>query len=95
MRDGLTFQGSTLPRLEGTGVTVNVADPGGASTEMTRSEAMPWSSGPSIPRAEGDDAGERGAVLDLPGFFPEAAGVSGEYFEPPNTRVKSSKASYE
>src|SRR3712207_3414694 len=29
-------------RLEGTGVTVNLADPGGASTEMTRSEAMPW-----------------------------------------------------
>ncbi len=29
-------------RLEGTGVTVNIADPGGASTEMTRSEAMPW-----------------------------------------------------
>jgi NAD(P)-dependent dehydrogenase (short-subunit alcohol dehydrogenase family) len=83
-------------RLEGTRVTVNLADPGGASTEMTRSEAMPWifrtinRLGRKIMTTE--KAARSSIYL---ASSPEVEGVSGGYFEPPNKRVKSSKASYD
>ena len=83
-------------RLEGTGVTVNLADPGGASTEMTRSEAMPWifrtinRLGAKVMTTE---KAARSSVYRA--SSPEVEGVSGGYFEPPNKRVKSSKVSYD
>ena len=83
-------------RLAGTGVTVNLADPGGASTEMTRSQAMPWvfrtinRLGRKLMTTE--KAARSSIYL---ASSPEAEGVNGGYFEPPNKRVKSSKASYD
>jgi len=83
-------------RLEGTGVTVNLADPGGASTEMTRSEAMPLlfrtinRLGRKLMTTE--KAARSSIYL---ASSPEVEGVRGGYFEPPNKRVKSSKASYD
>ena len=83
-------------RLEGTGVTVNLADPGGASTEMTRSEAMPLlfrtinRLGRKLMTTE--KAARSSIYLAT---SPEVEGVNGGYFEPPDKQVKSSKASYD
>jgi retinol dehydrogenase 14 len=83
-------------RLEGTRVTVNLADPGGASTEMTRSEAMPWifriinRLGAKVMTTE--KAARSSIYL---ASSPEVEGVNGQYFEPPNKQVKSSKTSYD
>ena len=83
-------------RLEGTGVTVNLADPGGASTEMTRSEAMPWifrtinRLGRKVMTTE--KAARSSIYL---ASSPEVEGVNGGYFEPSKKQVKSSKASYD
>ena len=68
-------------RLEGTGVTVNLADPGGASTEMTRSEAMTT-----------EKAARSSIYL---ASSPEAEGVNGQYFDNNNKQVKSSRTSYD
>lgn len=83
-------------RLEGAGVTVNLADPGGASTEMTRSDAMPLlfrtinRLGRKVMTTE--KAARSSIYL---ASSPEVEGVSGGYFEPSKKRVKSSKASYD
>jgi NAD(P)-dependent dehydrogenase (short-subunit alcohol dehydrogenase family) len=83
-------------RLEGTGVTVNLADPGGASTEMTRSEAMPWifrtinRLGAKIMTTE--KAARSSIYL---ASSPEAEGVNGQYFDNNNKQVKSSRTSYD
>src|SRR5215212_9509367 len=83
-------------RLEDTGVTINLADPGGASTEMTRSEAMPWIFR-TINRL-GRRVMTTGKAARSSIYLASSAeveGVNGGYFEPPNKRVKSSKASYD
>jgi retinol dehydrogenase 14 len=83
-------------RLEGTGVTVNLADPGGASTEMTSSEAMPLlfrTINLLGRKLMTTDKAARSSIYLA--SSPEVEGVSGGYFEPPNKRVKSSKASYD
>ena len=83
-------------RLEGTGVTVNLADPGGASTEMTRSEAIPWIFRTINRFGRKFMTTEKAARSSIYlASSPEVEGVSGGYFEPPNKRVKSSKASYD
>jgi NAD(P)-dependent dehydrogenase (short-subunit alcohol dehydrogenase family) len=83
-------------RLEGTGVTVNLADPGGASTEMTRSEAMPLLFRTINRLGRRFMTTEKAARSSIYlASSPEVEGVSGGYFEPPNKRVKSSKASYD
>ena len=83
-------------RLEGTGVIVNLADPGGASTEMTRSEAMPLLFRTINRLGRRFMTTEKAARSSIYlASSPEVEGVSGGYFEPPNKRVKSSKASYD
>ena len=83
-------------RLEGTGVTVNLADPGGASTEMTRSEAMPWIFRTINRLGRKMMTTEKAARSSIYlASSPEVEGVSGGYFEPPKKRAKSSKASYD
>jgi NAD(P)-dependent dehydrogenase (short-subunit alcohol dehydrogenase family) len=83
-------------RLEGTGVTVNLADPGGASTEMTRSEAMPWVFRTINRLGRRFMTTEKAARSSIYlATSPEVEGMSGGYFESPNKRVKSSKASYD
>ena len=83
-------------RLEGTGVTVNVADPSGASTEMTRSEAVPWIFRTINRLAANLMTIEKAAQVSIYlASSPEVEGVNGEYFDHSNKRVKSSKASYE
>src|SRR5215218_6458655 len=81
-------------RLEGTGVTVNLADPGGASTEMTRSEAMPWIFR-TINRLGGKimttEKAARSSIYLA--SSPEVEGVNGKYFDNNNKQVKSSKTS--
>ena len=83
-------------RLEGRGVTVNLADPGGASTEMTRSEAMPLLFRTINRLGRRFMTTEKAARSSIYlASSPEVEAVSGGYFEPPNKRVKSSKASYD
>jgi retinol dehydrogenase-14 len=83
-------------RLEGTGVTINLADPGGASTEMTRSEAMPLLFRTINRLGRKFMTTEKAARSSIYlASSPEVEGVSGGYFEPPDKRVKSSKASYD
>jgi NAD(P)-dependent dehydrogenase (short-subunit alcohol dehydrogenase family) len=83
-------------RLEGTGLTVNLADPGGASTEMTRSEAMPLLFRTINRFGRKFMTTEKAARSSIYlASSPEVEGVSGGYFESPNKRVKSSKASYD
>jgi NAD(P)-dependent dehydrogenase (short-subunit alcohol dehydrogenase family) len=83
-------------RLEGTGVTVNLADPGGASTEMTRSEAMPLLFRTINRLGRKFMTSEKAARSSIYlASSPEVEAVSGVYFEPPDKRVKSSKASYD
>jgi retinol dehydrogenase-14 len=83
-------------RFEGTGVTVNLADPGGASTQMTRSEAMPWifrtinRLGAKVMTTE--KAARSSIYL---ASSPEVEGVNGQYFDNNNKQVKSSKTSYD
>jgi NAD(P)-dependent dehydrogenase (short-subunit alcohol dehydrogenase family) len=82
-------------RLEGTGVTVNLADPGGASTEMTRSEAMPLIFRTINRLGQRIMTTEKAARSSIYlASSPEVEGVNGGYFEP-KKRVKSSKASYD
>jgi retinol dehydrogenase 14 len=83
-------------RLEGTGMTVNVADPGGASTEMTRSEAMPLLFRTINRLGKKLMTTEKAARSSI--YLASSArveGVNGEYFEPPDKQVESSKASYD
>ena len=83
-------------KLEGTGVTVNVADPGGASTAMTRSEAMPLLFRTINRLGKNLMTTEKAARSSI--YLASSAkveGVNGEYFEPPDKRVESSKASYD
>jgi retinol dehydrogenase-14 len=83
-------------RLEGTGVTVNLADPGGASTQMTRSEAMPLLFRTINRLGQRFMTTEKAARSSIYlTSSPEVEGVSGGYFEPPNKRVESSRASYD
>jgi retinol dehydrogenase 14 len=83
-------------RLEGTGVTVNLADPGGASTEMTRSEAMPWIFRTINRLGQKVMTTEKAARSSIYlASSPEVEGVNGGYFEPSHKRVKSSKSSYD
>ena len=83
-------------RLEGTGVTVNLADPGGASTEMTRSEAMPLLFRTINRLGRRFMTTEKAARSSIYlASSPEVEAVSGGYFEPPNKRVRSSKASHD
>ena len=83
-------------RLEGTGVTVNVADPGGASTEMTRSEAMPWIFRTINRLGQKLMTTEKAARVSIYlASSPEVEAVNGEYFDHSNKRIKSSKASYD
>ena len=83
-------------RLEGTGVTVNLADPGGASTEMTRSEAMPWIFR-TIKRLGGKVMTTKKAARSsiYLASSPEVEGVNGQYFDNNNKQVNSSKTSYD
>ena len=83
-------------RLKGTGVTANLADPGGASTEMTRSEAMPLLFRTINRLGRRFMTTEKAARSSIYlASSPEVEGVNGGYFEPPNKRVESSKASYD
>jgi NAD(P)-dependent dehydrogenase (short-subunit alcohol dehydrogenase family) len=83
-------------RLEGTGVTVNVADPGGASTEMTRSEAMPWILRTINRLGQKVMTTETAARVSIYlASSPEIEGVNGGYFDHNHKRIKSSKASYD
>jgi retinol dehydrogenase-14 len=83
-------------RLEGTGVTVNLADPGGASTEMTRSEAMPWIFGTINRLGAKVMTTEKAARSSIYlASSPEAEGVNGQYFDNNNKQVKSSRTSYD
>jgi NAD(P)-dependent dehydrogenase (short-subunit alcohol dehydrogenase family) len=83
-------------RLEGTGVTVNVADPSGASTGMTRSEAVPWIFRTINRLASNLMTIEKAAQVSIYlASSPEVEGVNSEYFDHSIKRVKSSKASYE
>ena len=83
-------------RLEGTGVTVNLADPGGASTEMTRSEAMPLLFRTINRLGRRFMTTEKAARSSIYlASSPEVEAVRGGYFEPPNKQVKSSNASYD
>src|SRR5215208_4024420 len=83
-------------RLDGTGVTVNVADPGGASTEMTRSEAMPWILRTINRLGRKVMTTEKAARVSIYlASSPEVEGVNGEYFDHNNKQIKSSKASYD
>ena len=83
-------------RLEGTGVTVNLADPGGASTEMTRSEAMPWVFRTINRLGRKVMTTEKAARVSIYlASSPEVEGVNGEYFDNNNKQIKSSKASYD
>jgi short-subunit dehydrogenase len=82
-------------RLEDTGVTVNVADPGGASTEMTRSEAMPWILRTINRLGRKVMTTEKAARVSIYlASSPEVEGVNGGYFAN-NKRTKSSRGSYE
>ena len=83
-------------RLEGTGVTVNLADPGGASTEMTRSEAMPWIFRTINRLAAKVMTTEKAARSSIYlASSPEVEGVNGQYFDNNNKQIKSSKTSYD
>src|SRR5215218_9845021 len=83
-------------RLEGTGVTVNLADPGGASTEMTRSEAMPLLFRTINRLGRKFMTTEKAARVSIYlASSPEVEGVNGEYFDNNNKQIKSSKASYD
>jgi retinol dehydrogenase 14 len=83
-------------RLEGTGVTVNLADPGGASTEMTRSEAMPWIFRTINRLAAKVMTTEKAARSSIYlASSPEVEGVNGKYFDNNNKQIKSSKTSYD
>src|SRR5829696_10329971 len=83
-------------RLEGTGVIVNLADPGGASTEMTRSEAMPWVFRTINRLGRKFMTTEKAARSSIYlASSPEVEGENGQYFDNNNKQVKSSKASYD
>ena len=73
-------------RLEGTGVTVNLADPGGASTQMTRSETMPLLFRTINRLGQRFMTTEKAARSSIYlASSPEVEGVSGGYFEPPTS----------
>ena len=83
-------------RLEGTGVTVNLADPGGASTEMTRSQAVPWIFKTINRLGQKVMTTEKAARVSIYlASSAEVEGVNGAYFDHNNKQIKSSKASYE
>src|SRR5215208_2893539 len=83
-------------RLEGTGVTVNLADPGGASTEMTRSKAMPWIFRTINRLGQKVMTTEKAARVSIYlASSPEVEGVNGAYFDNNNKQIRSSKASYD
>jgi NAD(P)-dependent dehydrogenase (short-subunit alcohol dehydrogenase family) len=83
-------------RLEGTGVTVNLADPGGASTEMTRSEAMPWIFRTINRLGQKVMTTEKAARVSIYlASSPDVEGANGGYFDHNNKQIKSSKASYD
>jgi NAD(P)-dependent dehydrogenase (short-subunit alcohol dehydrogenase family) len=83
-------------RLEGTGVTVKLADPGGASTEMTRSGAMPWIFRTINRLGQKVMTTEKAARVSIYlASSPEVEGANGGYFDHNNKQIKSSKASYD
>src|SRR5918994_3925358 len=83
-------------RLEGTGVTVNLADPGGASTEMTRSEAIPWVFRTINRLGRKVMTTEKAVRVSIYlASSSEVEGVNGAYFDHNNKQIKSSKASYD
>jgi NAD(P)-dependent dehydrogenase (short-subunit alcohol dehydrogenase family) len=83
-------------RLEGTEVTINLADPGGASTEMTRSEAMPWIFRTINRLGRKVMTTEKAARVSIYlASSPEVEGVNRAYFDNNSKQIKSSKASYD
>jgi NAD(P)-dependent dehydrogenase (short-subunit alcohol dehydrogenase family) len=83
-------------RLEGTGVTVNLADPGGASTDTTRSEAMPWILRTINRLGQKVMTTEKAARVSIYlASSAEVEGVNGAYFDNNKKRIRSSKGSYE
>jgi NAD(P)-dependent dehydrogenase (short-subunit alcohol dehydrogenase family) len=83
-------------RLEDTGVAVNLADPGGASTDMTRSDAMPWIFRTINRLGQRVMTTEKAARVSIHlASSPEVEGVNGAYFDNKGKRIKSSKASYD
>ena len=84
------------PQARGQGVTVNLADPGGASTEMTRSEAMPWifrTINRLGARVMTTEKAARSSIYLA--SSPEVEGVNGGTSTPQGKQVKSSKTSYD
>jgi retinol dehydrogenase 14 len=77
-------------------VTVNLADPGGASTDMTRSEAMPWVFRTISSLGQKVMTTEKAAQVSIyQASSPEVEGVNGAYFDNKGEQIKSSKASYD
>lgn len=79
-------------RLEGTGVTVNVADPGGADTAMSRHSMGFASRLMTLVGLTRERAARSSIYLAT---APEMEGVSGVYIKPNLGRGKSSDASYD
>jgi NAD(P)-dependent dehydrogenase (short-subunit alcohol dehydrogenase family) len=89
-------------RLAGSGVTVNIADPGGAMTDMTNGmtpEMVPWFMAMAWPLFRVFQRGqtvEKAAVSSIYlASSPDVEGVTGRYFNPSGKEVKSSGASYD
>src|SRR5215207_2040263 len=83
-------------RIGGTGVTVNLAEPGGASPEMTRSEAIPWVFRTINRLGRKVMTTEKAARVSIYlASSSEVEGVNGGYFDHNNKQIKSSKASYD
>jgi retinol dehydrogenase-14 len=88
--------------LKGTGVTVNIADPGGASTEMTGNMTANFFPQPmrllfTLWRVIGNfmsvEKAARSSIYLA--TSPEVEGMTGRYFNPAGKAVKSSRESYE
>jgi NAD(P)-dependent dehydrogenase (short-subunit alcohol dehydrogenase family) len=83
-------------RLAGTGVTLNLADPGGANTTMTNSAAVPWffrTLMRVLPNLLTTEKAARSSIYLA--SSPEVASTSGTYFSPRMKAIRSSKASYD
>lgn len=89
-------------QLAGTGVTVNIADPGGALTDMTAQMTpafFPWFMRPMFPIFGLFSKGmtvEKAAVSSIYlASAPEVEGVTGQYYSPTAKPVKSAKITYD
>lgn len=79
-------------RLEGTGVVVNVADPGGADTEGSRTGSRLMALGLQLMGLTPERAARAAVYL---ASAPEAAGMNGVYLTPHLTQGRSSRLSYD